>query len=426
MPKRFTCTHEGCDASFSKPVHLRRHDLTHSSECRWGCPYCETNFKRIDSFQRHIKHQHSVTEVADVVPINLLDSTNRLSQRRSRDELEPGAKPLQQQQQQQQQYHHHHQQQQQQQSSSFTSGSSSDEMSPSSPKGQRIPYEAQQQQRQQQHAYHYHDRHVDRHHHTSPQEHPLSNPSPPSPPQYHHQHQQQHHHHHHHHHQQPSYLSRHSDQQLGSTAYPSSQPYYQPRDLQRHGQERDRQHQPSFHHPFAYQSQVKREELPLATLVHQPHHPSPSSPPTATSATEPSLSSGTPRDIGSNSLYPPTGSYGAELTTPATATSEDNSNIPSAFAVTVSTDLNPASLAPQHQQPPPPEALSQQLHVHGGAGGPHIVTPNGEAAPMSMLDDIIESILLESLTAFMPKTAGQTLPFVDSSAGLVHQNGERT
>ncbi|KAJ1023586.1 hypothetical protein NDA16_003203 [Ustilago loliicola] len=58
MPKTISCPHAGCDYLFSKPVHLRRHLLSHSDEAVWKCPDCDQEFKRIDSFQRHKKRIH--------------------------------------------------------------------------------------------------------------------------------------------------------------------------------------------------------------------------------------------------------------------------------------------------------------------------------------------------------------------------------
>ncbi|KAI3489063.1 hypothetical protein L1887_46821 [Cichorium endivia] len=58
MPKTISCPHVGCDYLFSKPVHLRRHLLSHSDEAVWKCPDCDQEFKRIDSFQRHKKRIH--------------------------------------------------------------------------------------------------------------------------------------------------------------------------------------------------------------------------------------------------------------------------------------------------------------------------------------------------------------------------------
>ncbi|SAM83132.1 Putative Cys(2)His(2) zinc finger protein [Ustilago bromivora] len=58
MPKSISCPHAGCGYLFSKPVHLRRHLLSHSDEAVWKCPNCDQDFKRIDSFQRHKKRIH--------------------------------------------------------------------------------------------------------------------------------------------------------------------------------------------------------------------------------------------------------------------------------------------------------------------------------------------------------------------------------
>ncbi|KAJ1021970.1 hypothetical protein NDA18_005207 [Ustilago nuda] len=58
MPKSISCPHAGCGYLCSKPVHLRRHLLSHSDEAVWKCPDCDQDFKRIDSFQRHKKRIH--------------------------------------------------------------------------------------------------------------------------------------------------------------------------------------------------------------------------------------------------------------------------------------------------------------------------------------------------------------------------------
>ncbi|GAC94415.1 potential zinc finger protein [Pseudozyma hubeiensis SY62] len=76
MPKTISCPHSGCDYLFSKPVHLRRHLLSHSDEPVWKCPDCDQEFKRIDSFQRHKKRIHPDQPNLTAVKINAGSSTD--------------------------------------------------------------------------------------------------------------------------------------------------------------------------------------------------------------------------------------------------------------------------------------------------------------------------------------------------------------
>lgn len=76
MPKTISCPHAGCTYLFSKPVHLRRHLLSHSDESVWKCPDCDQEFKRIDSFQRHKKRIHP--DQPDLVAVKIdSDSSNQ-------------------------------------------------------------------------------------------------------------------------------------------------------------------------------------------------------------------------------------------------------------------------------------------------------------------------------------------------------------
>lgn len=59
QPKRFACTYEGCDRSYSRAEHLARHQLNHSPKQVYHCEVegCNHTFVRPDLFARH-KSRH--------------------------------------------------------------------------------------------------------------------------------------------------------------------------------------------------------------------------------------------------------------------------------------------------------------------------------------------------------------------------------
>ncbi|KAL4778779.1 fungal-specific transcription factor domain-containing protein [Aspergillus varians] len=58
--KRYPCTIPGCEKSFTRLSHLRRHALNHS-ETQWVCARCNAPFKRLDLLERH-KARHSIKD----------------------------------------------------------------------------------------------------------------------------------------------------------------------------------------------------------------------------------------------------------------------------------------------------------------------------------------------------------------------------
>ena len=64
--RRHNCEFEGCTKEFTKPSHLRAHQLRHTSErpfsynwpiaiCPWASLICGKTFKRSDELQRHLR-----------------------------------------------------------------------------------------------------------------------------------------------------------------------------------------------------------------------------------------------------------------------------------------------------------------------------------------------------------------------------------
>ncbi|SNX85394.1 probable Putative Cys(2)His(2) zinc finger protein [Melanopsichium pennsylvanicum] len=88
-PKTIPCPHPGCEYLFSKPVHLRRHLLSHSDVPIWRCPSCGQVFKRMDSFQRHKRRMHPDLPTLKAVKIGAPDAVD--TSIKSEDEADPDA-----------------------------------------------------------------------------------------------------------------------------------------------------------------------------------------------------------------------------------------------------------------------------------------------------------------------------------------------
>jgi hypothetical protein len=66
--RRYLCPAPGCSARFEKPVHLRRHQISHAATPTLRCSVCGACFGRLDSFQRHARRKHA-DAAAQPVPI---------------------------------------------------------------------------------------------------------------------------------------------------------------------------------------------------------------------------------------------------------------------------------------------------------------------------------------------------------------------
>jgi len=62
-PRRFICNLAGCQRSFARKEHLKRHLRSHTGEKPFSCPCCKASFSRSDIMLQHMKTQgHFVTE----------------------------------------------------------------------------------------------------------------------------------------------------------------------------------------------------------------------------------------------------------------------------------------------------------------------------------------------------------------------------
>ncbi|KAH8703798.1 fungal-specific transcription factor domain-containing protein [Talaromyces proteolyticus] len=57
--QRFYCNHHGCDKSFQRREHLKRHSLNHTNQTIL-CPRCQKVFYRNDLLQRHLILKHGI------------------------------------------------------------------------------------------------------------------------------------------------------------------------------------------------------------------------------------------------------------------------------------------------------------------------------------------------------------------------------
>jgi uncharacterized Zn-finger protein len=55
---RFRCNVDGCEKTFSRREHLKRHLVIHGGEKQFACPVCAKSFNRNDNLAAHL-HVHS-------------------------------------------------------------------------------------------------------------------------------------------------------------------------------------------------------------------------------------------------------------------------------------------------------------------------------------------------------------------------------
>ena len=70
QPRRFICSHEGCDKRYSRAEHLARHKLNHTPKQVYHCVAegCKQSFVRPDLFARHKRKHEDVTPSDSSLP----------------------------------------------------------------------------------------------------------------------------------------------------------------------------------------------------------------------------------------------------------------------------------------------------------------------------------------------------------------------
>ncbi|POS74781.1 hypothetical protein DHEL01_v206823 [Diaporthe helianthi] len=76
-PKRFGCSHEGCNKRFTRLEHMQRHALNHSGAGDYTCPRCSAHFRRPDLLDRHMNRHRQRDEEAGGPGFGTLDTRKR-------------------------------------------------------------------------------------------------------------------------------------------------------------------------------------------------------------------------------------------------------------------------------------------------------------------------------------------------------------
>ncbi|KAL1857584.1 hypothetical protein Daus18300_010224 [Diaporthe australafricana] len=76
-PKRFECTHPGCNKRFTRLEHMQRHALNHSGAGDFTCSRCSAHFKRPDLLERHMNRHRQRDEEAGGPGFGSLDTRKR-------------------------------------------------------------------------------------------------------------------------------------------------------------------------------------------------------------------------------------------------------------------------------------------------------------------------------------------------------------
>ncbi|CAG8054329.1 unnamed protein product [Penicillium salamii] len=58
----FECSFAGCNASYQRKEHLRRHELKHCQHQAFPCSNCDREFARSDTLRRHVWQHHKIKE----------------------------------------------------------------------------------------------------------------------------------------------------------------------------------------------------------------------------------------------------------------------------------------------------------------------------------------------------------------------------
>ncbi|ROW03876.1 hypothetical protein VPNG_07236 [Cytospora leucostoma] len=75
-PKRFECTHPGCNKRFTRMEHMQRHSLNHNPGDS-ACPRCSATFKRPDLLERHMSRHRQKDLEAGGPGYGTLDTRKR-------------------------------------------------------------------------------------------------------------------------------------------------------------------------------------------------------------------------------------------------------------------------------------------------------------------------------------------------------------
>ncbi|KUI59144.1 Zinc finger protein klf1 [Cytospora mali] len=75
-PKRFQCTHPGCNKRFTRMEHMQRHSLNHTAGDS-ACPRCSATFKRPDLLDRHMNRHRQRDQEAGGPGCGTLDTRKR-------------------------------------------------------------------------------------------------------------------------------------------------------------------------------------------------------------------------------------------------------------------------------------------------------------------------------------------------------------
>lgn len=84
-PKKFECTHEGCNKRFTRLEHMQRHALNHSGAGDFTCPRCSAHFRRPDLLGEPLNNLVTLLCSLKALTANY-DAERHMNRHRQRDE----------------------------------------------------------------------------------------------------------------------------------------------------------------------------------------------------------------------------------------------------------------------------------------------------------------------------------------------------